>query len=171
MRIRAIVRFTTLAIVIQFAPSFAQPTKIAQESVPPQPGADVSEYIRLSTPVVKAWRDLAVGSSVYTLDSVVQARDWLRWAEIDRVWLQTGAWNIVFERGYTVFSIYPYRSAHGPQTIAYQGIVVKVNGDLSVDDLLAAIRDRSQAVKIDEYNTFGASGLSVVRRSRPAPWD
>jgi len=115
---------------------------------------------------VKAWRNLPVGSPVCALDDAVPAKEWLERALIQRITFQTGIWHIWIERGYTVFRIYPYLSKEGAQPSVYQGIVVKVNGSLSVEDLVAAIRKRTPTVKIDEYDVFG-DGSSVQKYSRP----
>ncbi len=127
-----------------------------------------SEYIRLSTPIVKAWGRIPVGSPVYALDDAAGTKDWLKLALIDRVDVQTGIWNILIEPGYSVFEIYPYKSKGSPQPCVYQGIVLKVNGVLSVDDLVAAIRSRSTTTKIDSYDVFGGNGVGVQRYSRTA---
>jgi len=48
-----------------------------------------------------------------------------------------------------------------------QGIVLKVNGTLSEDELIAAIQKRTAAVKVDEYDIFAAdTSLNVQRYSR-----
>jgi len=89
---------------------------------------------------------------------------------IQRVDIQTGVWHISAEDGYSVFRIYPYLSKGSPQPSVYQGIVLKVNGNLSVEDLLAAIRHRTPKTKIDEYDVFGANGVGVQRYSRRHFW-
>jgi hypothetical protein len=71
------------------------------------------------------------------------------------------------EPGYSVFRIYPYLSKASPQPGVFQGIVLKVKGTLSVEDLLAAMRNRTPTIKIDEYDLFGGDGVSVQRYSRP----
>jgi len=51
--------------------------------------------------------------------------------------------------------------------VAFQGIVLKVNGTLSEGDLIAAIQNRAATVRIDEYDIFAAdTSLSVQRYSR-----
>jgi Carboxypeptidase regulatory-like domain len=97
------------------------------------------DYFRLFTPVVKAWREIPVGSPVYALDDAAGAKDWLERTWIQSIEFQTGIWSIRTEPGYSVFRIYPYLSKGSPQPSAYQGIVLKVKGTLSVEDLLAAI--------------------------------
>ena len=125
------------------------------------------DHVRLSTPVVKAWREIPIGSPVYALDDAVGAKDWLKRALIQHIEFQTGRWNIWIEPGYSVFRIYPYLSEGSPQPSVYQGIVLKVKGTLSVEDLLAAIRNRTPTIKIDEYYVFGADSVSIRRYSRP----
>jgi hypothetical protein len=126
-----------------------------------------TDHVRLSTPVVKAWREIPVGSPVYALDDAVPSKDWLDRALIQYIDGQTGHWYIGLERGYSVFRIYPYLSDGSPQPTVYQGIVLKVKGTLSVKDLLTAVRNRTPAVVIDEYEVFGADGVGVQRYSRP----
>jgi len=147
--------------------SYAQQSTTAKK--PPKASAQASDHIRLSSPVLKGWREIAVGSPVYALDDAAGTKDWLQRARIQRVTAQTGIWHIWIERGYTVFGICPYLSEKDPEPPVYQGMVVKVNGDLSVADLIAAIRNRSSSVRIDEYDVFGKHGLSVQRYSRPNP--
>ena len=130
-----------------------------------------TDHVQLSTPVVKAWHAIPVGSPVYALDDVVREKDWLERSLIQRIDIQTGVWHIVAEDGYSVFRIYPYLSMGSPQPRVYQGIVLKVKGTLSVEDLLAAIRHRTPTIKIDEYDVFGANGVGVQRYSRPHDWD
>jgi len=43
-----------------------------------------THYVRLST-VVKAWRDIPVGSPVYALDDAVRAKDRLQEALVQRI--------------------------------------------------------------------------------------
>jgi hypothetical protein len=135
----------------------------AQSSLP----ATQPDHFRLSTPVVKAWREIPVGSPVFALDDAAQAKDWLERALIQPIEFQTGIWYIWIEPGYSVFRIYPYLSKGSPQPSAYQGIVLKVKGTLCVEDLLAAIRDRTPTIRIDEYDVFGADSVSLQRYSRP----
>jgi hypothetical protein len=128
--------------------SLAQPSTTARNA--PKARAESSDHIRLSTPVVNAWRDIAVGSPVYTLDDAAGSKDWLQRALIQRITAQTGIWHIWIEDGYSVFGITPYFSKKDSEPSVYQGMVLKVNGDLSVADLIAAIRSRNSSVKIDE---------------------
>jgi hypothetical protein len=97
----------------------------------------------------------------------VGTKDWLERALIQHIEFQTGKWYIWIEPAYSVFRIYPYLSKGSPQPSVYQGIVLKVKGALSVEDLLAAIRNRTPTIKIDEYDVFGAGSASVQRYSRP----
>ena len=139
-----------------------QPVTAASDVKPEE-----TDYVRLSTPVVKAWRTIPVGSPVCALDDVVREKDWLERSLIYRVDIQTGAWHILASDGYSVFMIYPYFPQRGAPQSVYQGIVLKVNGTLTEYDLRAAIRKRTPTVKIDSYDVFGANGVSVQRYSRP----
>jgi hypothetical protein len=138
---------------------------VAQNSAP-SPVRQDTEHVRLSTPIVKAWREIPVGSPIYALDDAAGAKDWLERALIQHIEFQTGKWYIWMETGYSVFRIYPYLSKGSPQPSVFQGIVLKVKGTLSVEDLLAAIRNRTPTIKIDEYDLFGADGVSIQRYSR-----
>ena len=146
----------------------------SRDKTDPQPGyaaaidvkREETDYVRLSTSVVKAWSAIPVASPVYALDDVVRQKDWLERSLIQRVDIQTGVWHILAEDGYSVFTIVPYFSKGSPPQGVYQGIVLKVNGALSVDDLLSAIRKRTPTVKIDSYDVYGANGVSVQRYSR-----
>jgi hypothetical protein len=151
-----------LASFIAFAPPSA-----AQQSGSQPPKREETDHVRLSTPVVKAWREIPVGSPVYALDDAAGAKDWLDRALIQNIEDQTGIWYIGIEPGYSVFRIYPYLSKGSPQPSVYQGIVLKVKGALSAEDLLAAIRSRTSTLKVDEYDIFGADSVSVQRYSRP----
>jgi len=71
------------------------------------PGAGNSDHVRLSTPVVKAWRNLDLEGPVCTLTDFSPAKDWLEHAFIQPILFQTGIWHIWIEPGYTVFRIYP----------------------------------------------------------------
>ncbi|HEY2113569.1 MAG TPA: hypothetical protein VGJ51_00655 [Candidatus Angelobacter sp.] len=130
------------------------------------PNAGNSDHVRLSTPVVKAWRNLDLESPVYTLTDLSPAKDWLEHAFIQPISLQYGIWHIWIEPGYAVFRIYPYISKDSPRPSIYQGIVLKVNGDMSVDALVAAIRNRTSTVKIDEFEIYGGAGLNLQKYSR-----
>lgn len=167
MRFRAIAAQAALIVALQLASSLTYvQVSAAQQSVPCSPKREETDYVRLSTPVVKAWREIAVGSPIYALDDAVGPKDWLERALIEHIGGQTGIWYIQIERGYSVFRIYPYLSKRSSQPCVYQGIVLKVNGTLSVEDLLTAIRNRTQTIKIDEYDVFGADSVSVQRYSR-----
>jgi hypothetical protein len=120
----------------------------------------------LSTPIVKAWSRIIAGSPVYALDQEAGTDGWLDQALVQVIPFQSGRWTILIEDGYTVFRIYPYLSENAKPR-AYQGMVLKVNGRLSKEELVAAIRERNSAVHIDEYELFG-EGPSVQRYSRPA---
>jgi len=162
-----IVSRTTLVLTFYSASLTITSASAAQQLKPCKSGGD-SDYIRLSTPVVKAWEQIHVGSPVYALDDAAGTKGWLKLALIQRVDFQTGIWNILGEPGYSVFRIYPYQSKDSPQPCVYQGIVLKVNGVLTVDDLIAAIRSRTRTTKIDSYDVFGGDGVGVQRYSRTA---
>jgi hypothetical protein len=123
------------------------------------------DHVALSTPIVKAWQDLAVGVPVYVLDDLAATKGWLDRALVQYVGFQTGIWHIRIEPGYSVFRIYPYLAEGDPRPRAYQGIVLKVAGRLSAAELIAAIRERKATVVIDEYDLFG-KGVSVQQYSR-----
>lgn len=167
MNLRLIVSRSTQIIVFQFVWFMFASVGLAQQSAPCKFSKD-AEYIRLSTPIVKAWEEIPVGSAVYALEDAAGTKDWLKRASIQRVDAQTGIWNIQMEPGYSVFRIYPYQSKDSPQPCVYQGIVLKVNGVLTVDDLLSAIRKRTTTTKIDSYDVFGGEGVGIQRYSRTA---
>jgi len=168
MRFQAIASQATLVAALQLASSLAYvEASVAQQSISRPPNREETNHVQLSTPVVKAWREIPVGSPVYALDDAVGAKDWLVRSLIQRVEIQTGIWYIHIEDGYSMFRIYPYLSKGSPQPKVYQGIVLKVEGTLSVEDLLAAIRNRTPTIKIDEYDVFGANSVGVQRYSRP----
>lgn len=157
MRFQAIASQATLIAVLQLAWFLADVgTSEAQQS----------DHVRLSTPVVKAWREIQVGSPVCALDDLVGSKNWLERALIQKIDAQTGIWYIWVEPGYSVFRIYPYLSKDSPPPSVYQGIVLKVNGTLSVDDLLKSIRSHTSTVTIDEYDIFGTNSVSIQRYSR-----
>jgi hypothetical protein len=131
------------------------------------PSRSDDDHVKLSTPVVKAWREVPVGSPVYALDDAAGAKDWLERALIQHIEFRTGKGYVGIEPGYSVFRIYPYLSKGSPQPSVYQGIYLKVKGALSVEDLRAAIKHRIPTITIDEYDVFGADGLNVQRYSRP----
>jgi len=154
-----------LIAAFQLASGVASISASAQQSSPSQSKPQESDRIRLSTSVVKAWREIPVGSPVYALDDAVTAKDWLHQALIQRIDFQSGIWYIRIEPGYSVFRIYPYTSKTSLPPM--QGIVLKVNGTLSEDELIAAIQKRTAAVKVDEYDIFAAdTSLNVQRYSR-----
>jgi hypothetical protein len=168
MRFHAIASQAGLIVALQLASSLTfVGASAAQQSSSHPPKREETDHVRLSTPVVKAWREIPVGSPVYALDDAVGAKDWLERALIQHIEFQTGKWHIWIEPGYSVFRIYPYLSEGSPQPSFYQGMVLKVKGTLSVKDLLAAIRNRTPTIVIDEYDVFGADGVGVQRYSRP----
>ena len=129
-----------------------------------------SDHVRLSTPILKEWRTIPLGSPVYKLVDAAGSEDWLEHSQIQPITVQTGVWHILIERGYSVFRIYPYLSNDNPPPNVHQGIVLRVNGSLSREQLVAAIRKRNPMVKIDEYEIFGADNVRVQRYSRqPQP--
>ena len=167
MRFHVIAPSFALTAALQLASCIACVSANAQQSSSPPPKQQESDYVRLSTPVVKAWREIPVGSPAFALDDAVSAKDWLQRALIQRIDSQTGIWHIWIEPGYSVSRIYPYASKTSPLPVAFQGIVLKVNGTLTEDDLIAAIRNRTSTVRIDEYDVFAAdTSLSVQRYSR-----
>jgi len=167
MSLRIVVLRAALVLTFQFASMTFGNASLAQQLAPCKSKQD-ADYIRLSTPVVKAWGQIPVGSAAYALDDAAGNKDWSKRALIQRVDAQTGIWNILMERGYSVFRIYPYQSEDSPQPCVYQGIVLKVNGVLTVHDLLAAIRNRITTTKVDSYDVFGGDGVGVQRYSRLA---
>ena len=168
MRIHVTTSQAALIIALQFASSVAfVRMSSAQQPSSRTPEQEETDHVRLSTPVVKAWREIPVGSPVYALDDAAGMKDWLERALIQRIEVQTGIWYVWIEPGFTVCRIYPYLSEKSPQPSVYQGICLKVNGTLSVKDLVAAIRNRTPTIKIDEYDVFGADRVSVQRHSRP----
>ncbi len=167
MRFHVIASQFALIAAFQLASCVASVSASAQQSSSSQPHRQESDHARLSTPVIKAWREIPVGSPVYALDDAVGGRDWLQRALIQKIDSQTGIWHIWIEPGYSVFRIYPYASKTSPLPVAYQGIALKVNGALSEDDLIGAIQKRTATVKIDEYDVFAAdTSLNVQRYSR-----
>lgn len=167
MRSHAIASQAALIVAIQLASFLAYVQASAvQQPISPSPKREETDHVRLSTPVVKAWREIPVGSPVYALDDAVGAKDWLERALIQHIEFQTGKWYIWIEPGYSVFRIYPYLPEGSPQPSVHQGIVLKVKGTLSVKDLFTAIRNRTPTIKIDEYDVFGADSVSVQRYSR-----
>ena len=159
-------QFALIAAFVLASCAAGVPASAQQSSSIPSKRQE-TDQVQLSTPVVKAWREISVGSPVYALDDAVRAKDWLQRALIQRIDSQTGIWHIWIEPGYSVFRIYPYASKTSPLSVAFQGIVLKVNGTLTEDDLIAAIRNRTSTVRIDEYDVFAAdTSLSVQRYSR-----
>ena len=168
MRFCAMAPQVALVVALQLALSLAYVrASAAQQPISRSPKQEEADYVRLSTPVVKAWREIPVESPVYALDDALGAKDWLERALIQQIDFQTGKWHIWIEPGYSVFRIYPYLSNRSPQPNVYQGIVLKVKGTLSLEDLLAAIRKRTPTIRIDEYDVFGTDNVSVQRYSRP----
>lgn len=168
MRFRAIAVQTALMAILQsMSPPGYAGASASRQSNSGAPKQEEMDHVRLSTPVVRAWREIRVGSPVYALDDAVTTKGWVARALIERIDVQTGRWHIWIEPGYSVFRIYPYLSKDNSQPRVYQGIVLKVKGVLSVDDLVGAIRGRTPTVKIDEYDVFGADDVSIQRYSRP----
>jgi len=124
-----------------------------------------AEYLAHSTPIIKAWEKVPVGSPIFALDDAAGTKGWLDRATAQLVDFQSGIWNIDIERGYSVFRIYPDLSKDDTHCV-FQGIVVKVNGNLTVDDLLTAIRSRNSSIKIDSYDVFSGDSVGVQRYSR-----
>lgn len=156
-----------ITIVLCFAVLCIPVAGHCQDLVPSTSKVGESDHVRLSTPIVKAWRETLVGSPVCALDDAAGSKDWLERALIQPITFQTGKWHIWIEHGYSVFRIYPYLSGNSPQPSVYQGIVLKVKGTLSAEDLVAAIRKRTPTVRIDSYDIFGADNVGVQRYSRP----
>jgi hypothetical protein len=168
MRFQAIASQAALIVALLLGLSAAYVrVSAAQQPISGSPKLEEADHVQLSTPVVKAWREIPVGSPVCALDDAVGTKDWLERALIQDIRFQTGIWYIWIEPGYSVFRIYPYLSKESPQPSVYQGIVLKVKGTLSVEDLVAAIRNRTPTIKIDEYDVFGAGSVRVQRYSRP----
>ena len=158
----------TLITLLQLASPLAYVGTSAprQSNVHPS-NREETDHDRLSTPVVKAWREIPLGNPVYALDDALAAEDWLARALIERIDFQTGIWHIRGERGYSIFRIYPYLTKGRPLPRVYQGIVLKVKGTPSVEELLTAIRRRTPTIKIDEYDVFGSDDVKIQRYSRP----
>jgi hypothetical protein len=168
MRFQAIASQAALIVALLpgSSPAYVR-ASAAQQPISLSPKLEETDHVQLSTPVVKAWREIPVESSVYALDDAVGTKDWLERALIQHIEFQTGKWDIWIEPGYSVFRIYPYLFMGSPQPSVYQGIVLQVKGTLSVEDLLAAIRNRTPTIKIDEYDVFGPGSASVQCYSRP----
>ena len=67
-----------LTAILQLAASLAfVGTSAAQQSKSHPPKREERDHVRLSTPLVKAWREIPVGSPVYALDDAVGEKDWL----------------------------------------------------------------------------------------------
>jgi len=119
----------------------------------------------MSMPIVKAWRELKVGSPLYMLDDMAKDNAWLEHALIQRITVQTGIWFVELEDGYSVFRIYPYLSIGEPTPAFHQGIVLKIKGNKGISDIKDAIHKRMKSVVIDEFDVFG-NGISIHRYSR-----
>ena len=133
MRFQAIASQAALIVALLLGSSLAYVrASAAQQPISRWPRLEETDHVQLSTPVVKAWREIPVGSSVYALDDAVGTKDWLERALIQHIEFQTGKWDIWIEPGYSVFRIYPYLFMGSPQPSVYQGIVLKVKGTLSV---------------------------------------
>lgn len=129
----------------------------------------IGRHVALSTPIVKAWQRLPVGAPIHMLDDLAGMQGWLDSALIQSISMQTGIWRVLSEAGYSVYRVYPYLDA-SEQPTSFQGIVVKVNGDLTVAQLLLAIRTRRTDVLIDEYELFGdialGTGIEIYNHAR-----
>lgn len=154
------------ATLIILLATFAVAGLASAQKLAPCKSTTDARYVQLSTPVVTAWRQVTVGSPISALDDAAGSKEWLTKALVQRIDAQTGIWNILMEPGYSVFRIYPFLSKDDPSPCIYQGIVVKVNGSLSVEDLLAAIRSRTTTIRIDSYDVFGGDGIGAQRYSR-----
>ena len=162
------VRLATIAVLVLVAPAFSTAANSAR-AARPKPGSQGRDgHVARATPIVRRWRNLAVGVPTQALDDAAHDPQWLQHALIQQIRSQTGLWRVRLEDGYTVFRIYPYLAKNAPQPSRYLGIVLKVNGDRSPDDLVHAIRRRDTAFRIDEYDLFGVGKWSIYRRSRPA---
>jgi hypothetical protein len=167
MRFRLIAPRFALIAAFQLALCVAGVSASGQQSSSATSKRQAADRVQLSTQVIKAWREIPVGSPVYALGDAAEQRDWLPQALIQEIDFQSGIWHIWIEPGYSVFRIYPYASKTSPWPVAYQGIVLKVNGRLSKRDLIAAIQSRSTSVMIDEYDVFAAdTSLNIQRYSR-----
>jgi hypothetical protein len=71
-----IVLRATLILTFYSASLTITSASAAQQLKPCKSGGD-SDYIRLSTPVVKAWEQIPVGSPVYALDDAAGTKGWL----------------------------------------------------------------------------------------------
>lgn len=123
--------------------------------------------ISATTRIIRAWKKLELGAPVYTIDDLAATPGWLREADIQKVPFQTGVWNIWMKPGYTVYRIYPYISSQPTQDSpeAYECLVLKVKGDLSVEDLRHAIHERRRAVVVDSFSLSGV-GVEIFKHSR-----
>jgi hypothetical protein len=128
---------------------------------------DRTDHVTLSTPIVRAWRELSVGEPVHTLVDVTKSDRWLGHALVEAEWGHTGISRIELEAGYTIFRIYPYLAHREPLPRAFQGMVLKVRGQLSEYELITAIRKRDPSVAIDEFLVFGEDGETLRRSDRP----
>src|SRR5262245_23004440 len=101
MRLGAISAHVAFILALQFASGYAYiEARAPQQSISLEPKPVETDHVRLSTPVVQAWRQIPVGSPVYVLDDVVRAKDWLERALIQNIQVQTGKWHIWIEPGY-----------------------------------------------------------------------
>ena len=159
-------RYLAISLVVALSAIYATAQNPAATAVSAQQRSTQSEHVGLSTPLVKAWREIPVNSPAYALGDASISKDWMEHSLIQHIESQTGIWHIWIEPGYSVFRIYPYLNEKDPPPSFYQGIVLKVKGNLSTRDLLAAIQSRDPNVSIDEYEIFGPSDLAVQRHSR-----
>jgi hypothetical protein len=116
-------------------------------------------------PVVRAWGEIEAGNAVFILDDKAGLGDWMAKSSLTRVTFQTGIHPISIEDGYSVFSIMVPPPAGSVPARTFRGIILKIKGDLTVKDLVAAIRGRNPALVIDEFEVAD-EGLTIVKRSR-----
>jgi len=76
MSFRRIALLTARAIILSLALFAFAGSTFAQQSAPCKSRND-ADYIRLSSPVVKAWSHGPVGRPVYALDDAAGAKGWL----------------------------------------------------------------------------------------------
>ncbi len=125
-----------------------------------------SHTMSAPTRIIRAWRKLALAAPVYSIDDLAATPGWLHDAELQVIRVQSGQWNIGIEPGFTVFRIYPYIGMQPPPDSpgAYECLILKVEGHLTVADLLTAIRERRRDVTIDAFALYGV-GVQVVRQT------
>jgi hypothetical protein len=107
----------------------------------------------LSARVFKAWHELKIGMPVYALDDLANTPGWIDNAFIEKIWGQSGIWNIHIEEGHSLFRILLYLVGE-PEYRTLQGIHIKVNGEVSVEEFVASIKKRDSSLRIKEYELF-----------------